>query len=134
MFNKDVATGKNPAVNTSTTGPASAFSKSNVPGVEGLTSCYLWDVLETCTDVQKEILQNGSAIVEDFILVGYKQANGSAVLLNGTNVGGSGTTVSPSAAVGTTSSAAGSTTALGSTIRTSLLLATALVGLQTLLL
>jgi hypothetical protein len=131
MFNRDVATGKNPAVDSSTTGPNSAFSKSEIPAAEELPSCYLWDVLETCTEVQKDILKNGSAVVENFILVGYKQENGSTIVFNGTNVGGSRTGVSPLAPISTTSNAAKS-------IMTScadgkfLLSAVAVVGLQTL--
>jgi hypothetical protein len=132
MFSKDVATGKNSAIGSSTMGPNSAFTKSKVPPAEGLPSCYLWDVLETCTKVQKEILQNGSAIVEDFILVGYKQPNGSEVLFNGTNAGGSGNGVSPSAPGSTTSSAAVSIMA-PCTVAKFLLSAAALVGLQAIL-
>jgi hypothetical protein len=48
-------------------------------------------VLETCTLAQQQILRNGSAVVEDFVLVGYKQGDGSVVLYNGTSGGGNGT-------------------------------------------
>lgn len=85
MFNTDVARGKNSAVGYSTSGASSAFTKSEVPFQRRLAPCYLWDVLETCTRVQKQILGNGTAIVEDFVLVGYKRADGSEVFYNGTN-------------------------------------------------
>jgi carboxypeptidase D len=129
MFDTDVATGKNSAAGYSTTGPKSAFTQSEVPAQEGQAPCYLWDILETCTGVQKQILRNGTAIVENFILIGYKQANGSVVFYNGTNGGGSGTVSSSPGPASTANSAASSITASGA-IGIFLLSAAALMGLQ----
>jgi hypothetical protein len=129
MFNTDVATGKNPSIGSSTTGPNSAFTKSQVPPAEEFLSCYLWDILETCTKVQKEILQNGSAIVEDYILIGYKQAHGPDVFFNGTNAAESGTGPSPSASGDTTTSAASVIVASGG-VGAFLLSVAALIGLR----
>ena len=120
MFNTDVATGKKAAAGYSTTGAISAFTHSEVLTEEKKVQCYVWDVLETCTTVQKQILKNGSAIVENFILVGYKQAGGSDIFYNGTNGGGSGTKPS-----GPTKNIAAS-----GTISTCLLSAAVLVALQ----
>jgi carboxypeptidase D len=124
MFNTDVATGKKSAIGYSTTGPSSAFTHSEVPAKEDQAQCYLWDVLETCTTVQKQILKNGSAIVQEFILVGYKQADGSKVFYNGTNGGGSG------AGSGTKPSSAAPSMAASGTTGTFLLSAAVLVALQ----
>jgi hypothetical protein len=88
MFNTDVATGKTAAAGYSTKGPNSAFTDSVVLAPNGPPSCYLWDILETCLPIQKQILGNGTAIVKDFILIGYKQADGTEVLYNGTSGGG----------------------------------------------
>jgi hypothetical protein len=73
MFNTDVATGRIPtdaAANYTTTGPSSSFGIKNAVPSLPLPLCYTWDVMETCTDAQKLLLQNGSAVVQDFIVVG----------------------------------------------------------------
>jgi carboxypeptidase D len=120
MFNTDVATGKKPTTGYSTTGSNSAFTNSKVPTQDNQAQCYLWDILETCTGVQKQILKNGSAIVEEFILVGYKQADGSKVFYNGTKGGNS----------GTKPSGAASNIAASGTVGTFLLSVAVLVSLQ----
>lgn len=98
MFNTDVATGKVFHAGYSSIGPNTASTKSETPTENGTVPCYLWDILETCTGTQKLILKNGTAIVEDFVLVGYKQANGTETYYNGTSgrEGGGNGTVSPS--------------------------------------
>jgi len=85
MFNTDVATGKQVTAGTSysSTGSQSAFTKSEVPPPEGPAPCYLWDILETCTSVHKQIINNGTAIVKDFVLIGHKLADGSEVFFDG---------------------------------------------------
>lgn len=115
MFNTDVATGKeNMTSNLSTMGPSSAFTKSDVPSTEAQAPCYLWDILETCNSAQKQMLQNGSAIVEDFILIGQKQANGSAIFFNGTSgAGNGGSTSTNGGSGGPTSDSARGYTARG---------------------
>lgn len=40
--------------------------------------------METCTSTQVQILANGSAITEDFILVGYTLKDGTKVFFNQT--------------------------------------------------
>lgn len=130
MFNTDVARGKNPSANYSTKGPSSAFTKSEVNAQPGQSPCYLWDILETCTKSQKQILQNGTAIVENFIPVGQKQANGSTVFYNGTSGGGNGAR-SNSSGAGTTFSSVASPMAPFRAMNTTVLSAAALVVLQT---
>ena len=95
MFSNDVATGSQSNVQLSTVGPSSAWTASPLPPPEAEPQCYLWDILETCTPAQKQILKNGTAVVKDFVLVGFKQ-NGQEVLFS---QGGSGN--------GTTSGAGG---------------------------
>jgi hypothetical protein len=73
-FNQDVATGKiTSGSGYSTIGPSSAWSVSEVPTL-AKAQCYLWDVLETCTTAEAAILLSGNAIVEDYVLVGVKNA------------------------------------------------------------
>ena len=89
MFNKDVATrwtSLGSTSNYSTTGRSSNFPiKNTVPAPQQAT-CYIWDILETCTPGQKAMLQNDSAIVKDFLVVGFKSAKETAVgPENGTN-------------------------------------------------
>jgi hypothetical protein len=71
MFNKDVATGtvdttKNSSY--SSTGPESSFGIKNMlpPNLE--SECYLWDVVNTCTDEERQALANGTAVVNNFVL------------------------------------------------------------------
>jgi hypothetical protein len=83
MSDKDVATGE-----TSTKGCSSQYSTTGVENVFGIKNelpptvkpeCYFWDMLETCTKPQKLMIQNGTAIVQDFIMIGYESSNGTAV-------------------------------------------------------
>jgi len=93
MFNSDVSTGAGTISNKySTTGPASALTgKVDVfKTFETSVRCYYWDVLETCNAMQTAMIANGSAIFEDYILVGYKLANGQHTWLNGSMSAGSG--------------------------------------------
>jgi carboxypeptidase D len=83
MSDKDVATGE---VSTkgcgkpySTTGVDNIFSIKNDLPSPAKPECYFWDMLETCTKAQKLMFQNGTAIVKDFIMVGYETWNGTAV-------------------------------------------------------
>ncbi|KAI9708910.1 MAG: hypothetical protein M1820_003604 [Bogoriella megaspora] len=89
MFNEDVATGKTSAANYSTQGPSSAFTKSALP-VKQQSLCYLWDIAETCTPAQQQVLAKGRPIVKDFILIGEEETNGTDVFYNGTHGGNSG--------------------------------------------
>lgn len=70
MFNKDVATGQNPAANYSSCGSSSAWTESVLYPDEEPVQCYLWDVFETCTKAETAVLRSGTAVVKDFILVG----------------------------------------------------------------
>lgn len=94
MFNTDVATGKLATSSCngtySSTGLASAWTASELHLDEEPAQCYLWDVLETCTLAQGQILMNGSAVVKDFILVGYKAENGSEIFFDGSDGQGAG--------------------------------------------
>jgi carboxypeptidase D len=87
MFNTDVATGsvkvKTSAVKDcqvyATTGRDSVADIMNQLPVHGDSECYLWDIFETCTDVQAAMLRNGTAITKDYVMVGYKADNGTSV-------------------------------------------------------
>jgi len=79
MFNSDVSTGAQAISNTySTTGPASALSgKVDIfKTFKTSVRCCYWDVFETCNAIQTAMIANGSAIFQDYILIGYKLANG----------------------------------------------------------
>ena len=83
MFNKDVATGKistaKPLAGAySTCGPSNVFNVTIAVPAHREAECYLWDIFQTCTALQTEQLRNGTAILEDFIMIGYQMANGSA--------------------------------------------------------
>ncbi|OAL02111.1 alpha/beta-hydrolase [Phaeosphaeriaceae sp. SRC1lsM3a] len=72
MLNQDVATGKvSTTSDYSSVGRDSAWSTDTLPTL-GPAKCYLWDVLETCTQAEGAILLSGNAIVEDYVLVGVR--------------------------------------------------------------
>ncbi|KAJ7265059.1 Alpha/Beta hydrolase protein [Mycena rebaudengoi] len=89
MFNTDVETGRivtDASTNYTTTGLSSSFSIKNSMPPQPQPLCYTWDIMETCTDAQKLLLENGTAIVQDFIMVGYRLADGVEVFYdNGGN-------------------------------------------------
>ena len=88
MFNKDVATGTTSSSNYSSTGQPTIANITNEvhPGHERY--CYLWDMMETCVPEEYVMVMGGSAIIKDYILLGYTALNGTEVwLLNGTSVG-----------------------------------------------
>jgi hypothetical protein len=84
MFDMDVATGKVGVDSAYTTsGLSSAFTKSEMPPHEGPARCYVWDIFETCTPEEEQILGNGTAITENFILVGQILLDGTQSFFNG---------------------------------------------------
>jgi len=124
MFSSDVSTGTIstiPASNTSsltnsttygTTGPPTSLTNTlnTFTIFETSVKCYLWDVLETCTPEQTAMIADGSAVFEDWVLVGYKLADGT--VSNGTgSMLGNGTGTS---SIGTASGATTSATATAS--------------------
>lgn len=82
MSDVDVATGKMPTIGFptySTKGPSSVFSiKSTMPD-HPPAECYFWDIMETCTPTQAKMFNNGTAIMKDFVMIGYVSGNGTAV-------------------------------------------------------
>ncbi|KAJ6569504.1 Alpha/Beta hydrolase protein [Mycena capillaripes] len=78
----DIATGHLVTTNTNycTAGPSSSFGIKNAVPPPPTPLCYVWDVLETCTAAQTALLANGSAVVREFIMVGYKRPDGTEVL------------------------------------------------------
>ncbi|KAI4729111.1 alpha/beta-hydrolase [Aureobasidium sp. EXF-10728] len=92
LFNRDVATGQistafpSNSSTYATRGNTSALISIGAPiDFEAkVPSCYFWDILETCTPAQALLFQNGSAITEDFILVGYTMKDGTKVFYNET--------------------------------------------------
>jgi hypothetical protein len=72
MFDKDVATGsvevgKNGSY--SSVGLESSFGIKNVAPESLANECYLWDVVNTCTQEEMGILKSGNGTVRDYILV-----------------------------------------------------------------
>lgn len=72
MFNMDVATGNSSSLEYSSIGRKSAWTASAGLEYNKTASCYLWDVLETCTTKDKAVLYSGEAIVKDYVLVGVE--------------------------------------------------------------
>lgn len=95
IFSRDVATGRistASAANASmyaTSGNSSALLSIGAPITfeSSVPSCYFWDIMETCTPAQAQLFANGSAITEDFILVGYVLKDGTKVFYNQTVAG-----------------------------------------------
>jgi carboxypeptidase D len=79
MFNKEVSTGKKPSAGCSSTGQASVAAIKNKVPTHPVSECYVWDIFQTCTPAQAQMLRNGTALTKDFIMVGYTSANGTAV-------------------------------------------------------
>ncbi|KAH0154649.1 alpha/beta-hydrolase, partial [Aureobasidium melanogenum] len=90
MFDRDVATGQISTASASnsstyaTLGNSSALVPIGAPikFESSVPSCYFWDIMETCTPAQAQLFTNGSAITEDFILVGYVLKDGTKVFYN----------------------------------------------------
>lgn len=85
LFNKDIATGKIDTVSNSsyhTSGPSDTLAiKNEVPEPE-IMFCYTRDT-STCTEEQIESLQNGSAVVKDWIIVDANSTKRFPFLTNG---------------------------------------------------
>jgi hypothetical protein len=79
MFHKDIATGDiaiSESANYSTTGPSSSFQIKNAMPDNPPNICYTYMATTTCTTAQLARLQNGTAVVEDFVVVGYEDGSG----------------------------------------------------------
>lgn len=81
LFNKDIATGQVDTANssgsgsgsgtmygTSSTAPKDTWAIKNKLPAQPLWVCYTWAIGDTCTEEQAEALQNGTAVVKDWIL------------------------------------------------------------------
>lgn len=73
MFDRDVATGLTDTcgegnASYSSTGPADSFHIKNVLPAQRENECYSLDPLNTCTAEQITSLQDGSAVVVDFVV------------------------------------------------------------------
>ncbi|RYP41502.1 hypothetical protein DL767_001007 [Monosporascus sp. MG133] len=81
--NKDVATGKAKASacgsEYSTKGQEHILAISNALPTPHRPDCYFWDMFQTCEQEQIKLAKNGSAILEDFIMTGYRSDNGTIV-------------------------------------------------------
>lgn len=79
MFDKDVATGQKSTTRGgySSNGPDDVFDITNAVPSHPVSECYLWDIFQTCTELQTKLLRNGTAILKDFIMIGYHAADGS---------------------------------------------------------
>ncbi|KIW73072.1 hypothetical protein PV04_01219 [Phialophora macrospora] len=79
MKNLDISIGKVSTTKVEdyhTTGPSSVFSVKNKLPTYAPTQCYLWDIMETCTKDQGMAFANGTAITNDFIMIGTVGADG----------------------------------------------------------
>ncbi|AEO67394.1 uncharacterized protein THITE_2144774 [Thermothielavioides terrestris NRRL 8126] len=82
LFNTDVATGTVSTTGShgrvySSQGPSSVADVTNAVPTQPAAECYLWDVIETCTAAQAEMLRNGTAVLKDYIMIGYRLPNGT---------------------------------------------------------
>ncbi|KAH8881808.1 alpha/beta-hydrolase [Thozetella sp. PMI_491] len=69
MFGQDIATGKLHASDCySTRGPATTWCRNPVPTARE-SECFNYKAFDTCTDQQKSALLDGSAIMENFVMV-----------------------------------------------------------------
>ena len=120
LFNKDIATGQMPAYSDSgeaysSEGPADTWDYKNELPVQPVHFCYVQDPGATCTEDQIESVLNGSALIQNYIVVdenstqlfpdvggGSSTSSGSGG--NSTTSGGNGT--SPSAPAVATGGAA----------------------------
>lgn len=77
MSGVDVATGETSITSSiSTNGPQSVFGVKAPVFPHPPPQCYFWDQLETCTQSQKEMIRNDTAILKDYIMVGYRDVSG----------------------------------------------------------
>ncbi|KAK4118314.1 alpha/beta-hydrolase [Parathielavia appendiculata] len=82
MFDRDVATGRVSTAEPcghaySTDGPDNVFNVTNAVPSQHAPECYLWAIFLTCDPTQTEMLRNGTAILKDYIMIGYHKADGS---------------------------------------------------------
>ena len=87
IANTDIATGQTHLGGPSeysTSGPDDIAQIKNAVPMIPPSVCYMWNVAGTCTKEQMMMLANGTAIMQDYIFVGYSVANGSEIFLNGT--------------------------------------------------
>jgi hypothetical protein len=71
MFGRDVATGEVEAHDHyGTEGPLSSWGvKNQVPTERRENICYTYIPTDTCTEEQIEALDNGTAVIEEFIVL-----------------------------------------------------------------
>ncbi|EAQ88636.1 hypothetical protein CHGG_05255 [Chaetomium globosum CBS 148.51] len=79
MFDKDVATGQKSTSHDeySTDGPDNVFDITGAVPSHPVSECYLWNIIQSCTELQTDLLRNGTAILKDFIMIGYHAADGT---------------------------------------------------------
>lgn len=76
VFNKDIATGQIDTADNrtySSEGPASSWHVKNEVPESPPPVCYTLALTASCTDEQIESLQNGTAVVQDYVVVGQQQ-------------------------------------------------------------
>ncbi|MCJ1448550.1 MAG: hypothetical protein MMC23_009067 [Stictis urceolatum] len=116
LFNRDIATGEIDTVangNYSTKGPESSFGIKNEQPPQPKGMCYVLDPLSTCRDDQIEAVENGTALVHDWVLIDANttglfpelggngsDATGGVGGAGGTGVSGGGTPPAPTAVQG----------------------------------
>lgn len=70
LFNRDIATGTVALTdNYSTTGPADTWAIKNEPPSQPLQFCYVWAPTSTCNDEQLDAVENGTAVIKDWLVV-----------------------------------------------------------------
>ena len=115
IFNRDIATGTlDTARNAtySTTGLADTWSVKNVAPESDPPVCYTYNPLSTCTDDQLESVVDGSALIQNYIVIDNYTSHQFPGLVNSTGTGqggggASGTTDIGSGAASATAKAEG---------------------------
>lgn len=73
MFDTDIATGKVPTniglIDYISEGPASSFHIKNKLPPAPPTLCNVWAIATTCSDAQIAALEEGTAVVKNWIVV-----------------------------------------------------------------
>ena len=76
MSHTDISNGEKAVTpNYSTTGPKSSFQIKNKMPVDPKKLCYTYSVLTTCTVQQIGQLAAGTAVVKNWVVLGYVQGN-----------------------------------------------------------
>jgi hypothetical protein len=83
MKNLDIQTGSFPLSSWgeySTSGPESSFARKNRMPVDPEKVCYVYSALTTCSIAEMEALGAGTAVVHDWVVVGFEEGSREEML------------------------------------------------------